>query len=128
MKNIFIFQVVDVDQDVAIKGCVSNADALVEKIDSAYDKCFKDFEDWSEFHKNNDGNDEDKDGLSDEYEADEACFYKKMGWVVDSKADKEAIKKDFKNLNSDSIQKEFISSIDACSVWNGKFKGRKKRD
>jgi len=121
-------RVVDVDQDVAIEACVSNSDALVQKIDSAYDKCFKDFEDWSEFQENNVGNDKDKDGLSDEYEADEACFYKKMGWVVNNEADKEAIKKDFENLNLKNVKNEFVSSIDACSGWNGKFKGRKKRD
>merc|ERR1712055_881329 len=121
-------RVVDVDQDVAIEACVSNSDALVKKIDKAYNKCFKDFEDWSEFQENNVGNDKDKDGLSDEYEADEACFYKKMGWVVNNKADKEAIKKDFENLNSNNVKNEFVSSIDACSGWNGKFVGRKKRD
>merc|ERR1719186_2092863 len=121
-------RVVDVDQDVAIEACVTNSDALVKKIDKAYNKCFKDFEDWNEFQKNNDGNDQDKDGLSDEYEAHEACFYKRMGWVVNNKADKEAIKKDFENLNLNNVKNDFVSSIDACSSWNGKFVGRKKRD
>jgi len=51
-----------------------------------------------------------------------------MGWVVNNKADKEAIKKDFENLNLNNVKDDFVSSIDACSSWNGKFVGRKKRD
>ena len=38
--------------------------------------------DFNDFEKTSDGHDSDNDGLSDEYEANEACFYEKMGWVV----------------------------------------------
>ena len=79
-------KVVEVPQDLAVRSCVRNSSTLVSKFDDAYYVCFgsddedKDSDyDWNEFEKNSDGHDSDNDGLSDEYEANEACFYEKWG-------------------------------------------------
>ena len=99
---------------MAVQSCVSNSSTLVFKLDAAYNSCFgsddndKDSDyDWNDFEKNSGGLDSDKDGLSDEYEANEACFYAKMGWVKGNAAKEREILSDFKGLKDLGIYSKF---------------------
>merc|ERR1711936_1279574 len=89
----------------------------------AYDKCFGEdysFDDLADTV----GRDSDNDDLPDEYEGNEACFYKTMDWVKGKEVQPSVIEDDMAGLpDFDS----FKDNINSCSTWSGNFGGRKKR-
>ena len=118
---------------MAVRSCVNNSSLLVSKLDDAYNACFglddedKDSDyDWNDFEKNSAGHDSDNDGLSDEYEANEACFYEKMGWIKGRKANERTILNDFKDLKDIELYSDFQKQIRSCARWNGDFNRRKR--
>jgi len=114
---------VDVNQEVVLKACLPNGDDTVKKIQKAYDKCFGEdysFDDLADTV----GRDSDNDDLPDEYEGNEACFYKTMDWVKGKEVQPSVIEDDMAGLpDFDS----FKDNINSCSTWSGNFGGRKKR-
>jgi len=114
---------VDVSQEVVLKACLANGDDTVKKIQKAYDKCFGQdysFDDLADTV----GRDSDNDDLPDEYEGNEACFYKTMGWVQGKNVQPSVIEADMAGIpDFDGFKRE----INSCSAWSGNFGGRKKR-
>merc|ERR1711936_1155105 len=117
---------VDISQDSAIKACLQNGDTLADKVKAAYDECFGkdyDFEALAE-----EGEDNDDNGLPDQFKGNEVCFYKKMGWVdASGKVDANAVKGDLGGLEA-GLKSEFDGNIDKCATWAGSFASRKKRE
>merc|ERR1711928_240878 len=115
---------VDVSQEVVLKACLANGDDTVKKIQKAYDKCFGQdysFDDLADTV----GRDSDNDDLPDEYEGNEACFYKTMGWVQGKNVQPSVIEVDMAGIpDFDGFKRE----INSCSAWSGNFGGRKKRE
>merc|ERR1712051_1062737 len=114
---------VDVSQEVVLRACLPNGDDTVKKIQKAYDKCFGEdysFEDLADTV----GRDSDNDNLPDEYEGNEACFYKTMDWVKGRQVQPSVIEADMAGLPGFDSFKENINS---CSAWSGNFGGRKRR-
>merc|ERR1712051_1050092 len=114
---------VDVSQEVVLRACLPNGDDTVKKIQKAYDKCFGEdysFEDLADTV----GRDSDNDDLPDEYEGNEACFYKTMDWVKGRQVQPSVIEADMAGLPGFDSFKENINS---CSAWSGNFGGRKRR-
>merc|ERR1711970_517927 len=114
---------VDVPQEVVLKACLPNGEDTVKKIQKAYDKCFGDdysFDDLADTV----GRDSDNDDLPDEYEGNEACFYKTMDWVKGNEVQPSVIEADMAGLPGFDSFKENINS---CSAWSGNFGGRKRR-
>merc|ERR1712088_493903 len=114
---------VDVSQEVVLKACLPNGDDTVKKIQKAYDKCFGEdysFDDLADTV----GRDSDNDDLPDEYEGNEACFYKTMDWVKGKEVQPSVIEDDMAGLADFDSFKENIKS---CSAWSGNFGSRKKR-
>merc|ERR1712110_577474 len=114
---------VDVSQEVVLKACLPNGEDTVKKIQKAYDKCFGEdysFDDLADTV----GRDSDNDDLPDEYEGNEACFYKTMDWVKGKEVQPSVIEADMAGLpDIDS----FKDNINSCSAWSGNFGSRKKR-
>merc|ERR1712110_1192796 len=114
---------VDVSQEVVLKACLPNGEDTVKKIQKAYDKCFGEdysFDDLADTV----GRDSDNDDLPDEYEGNEACFYKTMDWVKGKEVQPSVIEDDMAGLpDIDS----FKDNINSCSAWSGNFGSRKKR-
>merc|ERR1711892_1542320 len=75
----------------------------------------------------NEGSDSDGDGLPDSFEGNEACFYKKMGWVAGDAVAADVIKADLVGLES-GMKSEFDGNIDKCAGWSGIFGARRKRE
>jgi len=116
---------VDIPQEFVLKSCLAD-DVTAKKVNNAYDSCFgKDYS-FDDLAKNVDGPDSDKDGLPNEYEGNEACFYKAMGWAVKGKVDAAAIKADMAGLE-EGVKNEFNSNIDTCTAWGGSFGRRRRR-
>merc|ERR1711970_328018 len=114
---------VDVPQEVVLKSCLANGDDTVKKIQKAYDKCFGDdysFDDLADTV----GRDSDNDDLPDEYEGNEACFYKTMDWVKGNEVQPSVIEADMAGVPGFDI---FQANINSCSAWSGNFGGRRKR-
>merc|ERR1711971_643831 len=114
---------VDVSQEVVLKACLANGDDTVKKIQKAYDKCFGQdysFDDLADTV----GRDSDNDDLPDEYEGNEACFYKTMGWVQGKNVQPSVIEADMAGIPDFD---GFKDNINSCSAWSGNFGGRKKR-
>merc|ERR1712032_1442339 len=114
---------VDVSQEVVLKACLANGDDTVKKIQKAYDKCFGQdysFDDLADTV----GRDSDNDDLPDEYEGNEACFYKTMGWVQGKNVEPSVIEADMAGIPDFD---GFKDNINKCSAWSGNFGGRKKR-
>merc|ERR1712051_549835 len=114
---------VDVSQEVVLRACLPNGDDTVKKIQKAYDKCFGEdysFDDLADTV----GRDSDNDDLPDEYEGNEACFYKTMDWVKGRQVQPSVIEDDMAGLQDFDSFKENINS---CSAWSGNFGGRKRR-
>merc|ERR1712051_170320 len=114
---------VDVSQEVVLRACLPNGDDTVKKIQKAYDKCFGEdysFDDLADTV----GRDSDNDNLPDEYEGNEACFYKTMDWVKGRQVQPSVIEADMAGLPGFDSFKENINS---CSAWSGNFGGRKRR-
>merc|ERR1712203_933749 len=114
---------VDVPQEVVLKACLANGDDTVKKIQKAYDKCFGQdysFDDLADTV----GRDSDNDDLPDEYEGNEACLYKTMGWVQEKNVQPSVIEADMAGIPDFD---GFKNNINSCSAWSGNFGGRKKR-
>merc|ERR1712088_615653 len=114
---------VDVSQEVVLKACLPNGDDTVKKIQKAYDKCFGEdysFDDLADTV----GRDSDNDDLPDEYEGNEACFYKTMDWVKGKEVQPSVIEDDMAGLQGFD---RFKDNINSCSAWSGNFGSRKKR-
>merc|ERR1711934_1204607 len=114
---------VDVSQEVVLRACLPNGDDTVKKIQKAYDKCFGEdysFDDLADTV----GRDSDNDDLPDEYEGNEACFYKTMDWVKGRQVQPSVIEADMAGLPGFDSFKENINS---CSAWSGNFGVRKRR-
>merc|ERR1712051_127117 len=114
---------VDVSQEVVLRACLPNGDDTVKKIQKAYDKCFGEdysFDDLADTV----GRDSDNDNLPDEYEGNEACFYKTMDWVKGRQVQPSVIEADMAGLPGFDSFKENVNS---CSAWSGNFGGRKRR-
>merc|ERR1711970_888423 len=114
---------VDVPQEVVLKACLPNGDDTVKKIQKAYDKCFGNdysFDDLADTV----GRDSDNDDLPDEYEGNEACFYKTMDWVKGNEVQPSVIEADMAGVPGFEI---FKANINSCSAWSGNFGGRRKR-
>jgi len=114
---------VDVPQDVVLNACLPNGEDTVKKIQKAYDKCFGEdysFDDLADTV----GSDSDNDDLPDEYEGNEACFYKTMDWVKGNEVQPSVIEADMAGVPGFDI---FKANINSCSAWSGNFGGRRKR-
>jgi len=121
---------VDISLNSAIKACLQNGDTLADKVKAAYndDECFGKDYDFDDLAKEANGKDSDGDGLPDKFEGNEACFYKKMGWVdAAGSVDADAVKADLVGLDA-GLKGEFDENIDKCAAWDGSFASRKKRE
>merc|ERR1712032_1595952 len=114
---------VDVSQEVVLKACLANGDDTVKKIQKAYDKCFGQYYSFDDL-ADTVGRDSDNDDLPDEYEGNEACFYKTMGWVQGKNVEPSVIEADMAGIPDFD---GFKDNINKCSAWSGNFGGRKKR-
>merc|ERR1712243_483155 len=86
-------KLVDISQDAALRSCLSDG-KTADKTKAAYDGCYGEGYDFDDLAKA--GGDD--DGLPDELEEKEGCFYKKMGWVSeDNVMDEAAIAADMKD-------------------------------
>merc|ERR1739844_244802 len=121
---------VDISLNSAIKACLQNGDTFADKVKAAYndDECFGKDYDFDDLAKQANGKDSDNDGLPDKFEGNEACFYKKMGWVdAAGSVDADAVKADLVGLDA-GLKGEFDENIDKCAAWDGSFGSRKKRE
>merc|ERR1712080_582571 len=111
-------KLVDISQDAALRSCLSDG-KTADKTKAAYGQCY-DFDDLAKA-----GGDD--DGLPDELEEKEGCFYKKMGWVSeDNVMDEAKIAADMEGLEKE-IQEEFTKDVGTCVSWSGSFGERRKR-
>merc|ERR1712168_226266 len=119
-------KLVDISQDIALRSCLKD-DITAEKTKAAYNKCFGNNYDLDDLAKSG-GSDSDGDGLPDEFEGKEGCFYKEMGWVSDNnELDDNKIKNDMNGLES-QIKSSFDENVGVCTKWSGSFgAARQKR-
>merc|ERR1712215_444471 len=116
-------KLVDISQDAALRSCLSDG-KTADKTKAAYDGCYGQGYDFDDLAKA--GGDD--DGLPDELEEKEGCFYKKMGWVSeDNVMDEAAIAADMEGLEKE-LQDGFLSDIGTCIAWSGNFGERGKRE
>merc|ERR1712243_84293 len=116
-------KLVDISQDAALRSCLSDG-KTADKTKAAYDECYGQGYDFDDLAKA--GGDD--DGLPDELEEKEGCFYKKMGWVSeDNFMDEAAIAADMEGLEN-QIQEQFNNDVGTCVAWSGNFGERRKRE
>merc|ERR1712112_579720 len=116
-------KLVDISQDAALRSCLSDG-KTADKTKAAYDECYGQGYDFDDLAKA--GGDD--DGLPEELEEKEGCFYKKMGWVSeDNVMDEAAIAVDMEGLEN-QIQEGFLSDVGTCVAWSGNFGERRKRE
>merc|ERR1712115_390158 len=116
-------KLVDISQDTALRSCLSDG-KTADKTKAAYDECYGQGYDFDDLAKA--GGDD--DGLPDELEEKEACFYKKMGWVSeDNVMDEAAIAADMEGLEN-QIQEQFNDDVGTCVAWSGSFGKRRRRE
>merc|ERR1712133_196918 len=116
-------KLVDISQDAALRSCLSDG-KTADKTKAAYDGCYGQGYDFDDLAKA--GGDD--DGLPDELEEKEGCFYKKMGWVSeDNVMDEAAIAADMEGSEKE-IQEGFLSDVGTCVAWSGNFGERRKRE
>merc|ERR1711962_1815350 len=116
-------KLVDISQDAALRSCLSDG-KTADKTKAAYDGCYGQGYDFDDLAKA--GGDD--DGLPDELEEKEGCFYKKMGWVSeDNVMDEAVIAADMEGLEN-QIQKGFLSDVGTCIAWSGNFGERRRRE
>merc|ERR1711962_1614630 len=116
-------KLVDISQDAALRSCLSDG-KTADKTKAAYDECYGQGYDFDDLAKA--GGDD--DGLPNELEEKEGCFYKKMGWVSDDNVmDETAIAADMEGLEN-QIQDGFLSDVGTCVAWSGNFGKRRKRE
>jgi len=115
-------KLVDISQDAALRSCLSDG-KTADKTKAAYDECYGQGYDFDDLAKA--GGDD--DGLPEELEEKEGCFYKKMGWVSeDNVMDEAKIAADMEGLENE-IQEEFTKDVGTCVSWSGSFGERRKR-
>merc|ERR1711934_153241 len=114
-------KLVDISQDSALRSCLSDG-KTADETKAAYDKCYgKDFN-FDDLARASDG-----EGLPDEFEGKEGCFYKEMGWVSEeNKLDEAKIAADMAGVEKE-IQAEFSENVATCVGWSGNFGERRKR-
>merc|ERR1712112_736718 len=116
-------KLVDISQDAALRSCLSDG-KTADKTKAAYDGCYGQGYDFDDLAKA--GGDE--DGLPDELEEKEGCFYKKIGWVSeDNVMDEAVIAADMEGLEN-QIQEGFLNDVGTCVAWSGNFGERRKRE
>merc|ERR1712215_71218 len=116
-------KLVDISQDAALRSCLSDG-KTADKTKAAYDGCYGQGYDFDDLAKA--GGDD--DGLPEELEEKEGCFYKKMGWVSeDNIMDEAAIAADMEGLENE-IQEGFLTDVGTCIAWSGNFGERRKRE
>jgi len=116
-------KLVDISQDTALRSCLSDG-KTADKTKAAYDECYGQGYDFDDLAKA--GGDD--DGLPDELEEKEGCFYKKMGWVSeDNVMDEAAIAADMEGLEN-QIQEQFNNDVGTCVAWSGNFGKRRRRE
>merc|ERR1712112_631712 len=116
-------KLVDISQDAALRSCLSDG-KTADKTKAAYDECYGQGYDFNDLAKA--GGDD--DGLPEELEEKEGCFYKKMGWVSDDNVmDEAAIAADMEGLEN-QIQEGFLNDVGTCVAWSGNFGERRKRE
>jgi len=93
-------------------------------VSKAYDKCFGTDYDFDDLAENGDGKDRDGDGLPDEFNKAETCFYRAMGW--DDKTGADTIKADMAGLEA-GMRDEFGGNVDKCAAWSGDFSSSRVR-
>merc|ERR1712112_363106 len=114
-------KLVDISQDAALRSCLSDGNTA-DKTKAAYDECYGQGYDFNDLAKA--GGDD--DGLPEELEEKESCFYKKMGWVSeDNVMDEAAIAADMEGLEN-QIQEGFNNDVGTCVAWSGNF-GKRRR-
>jgi len=115
-------KLVDISQDAALRSCLSDG-KTADKTKAAYDECYGQGYDFDDLAKA--GGDD--DGLPEELEEKEGCFYKKMGWVSeDNVMDEALIAADMEGLEKE-IQEGFTKDVGTCVAWTGSFGERRKR-
>merc|ERR1712112_667848 len=115
-------KLVDISQDAALRSCLSDG-KTADKTKAAYDECYGQGYDFDDLAKA--GGDD--DGLPEELEEKEGCFYKKMGWVSeDNVMDEALIAADMEGLEQE-IQEGFTKDVGTCVAWTGSFGERRKR-
>merc|ERR1711962_781460 len=113
----------DISQDAALRSCLSDG-KTADKTKAAYDGCYGQGYDFDDLAKA--GGDD--DGLPEELEEKEGCFYKEMGWVSeDNIMDDAAIAADMEGLEKE-IQDGFLTDVGTCVAWSGNFGERRKRE
>merc|ERR1712180_312164 len=116
-------KLVDISQDAALRSCLSDG-KTADKTKAAYDGCYGQGYDFDDLAKA--GGDD--DGLPEELEEKEGCFYKKMGWVLeDNVMDEAAIAADMEGLEN-QIQEGFLTDVGTCIAWSGNFGERRRRE
>merc|ERR1711936_42782 len=115
---------VDISFDAAVRSWLTNGESFSNKVSKAYDKCFGTDYDFDELAENGDGKDRDGDGLPDEFNKAEACFYRSMGW--DDKTGADTIKADLAGLET-GMGAEFGENVDKCAAWSGDFSSARVR-
>merc|ERR1712240_168570 len=116
-------KLVDISQDAALRSCLSDG-KTADKTKAAYDGWYGQGYDFDDLAKA--GGDD--DGLPEELEEKEGCFYKKMGWVSDDNVMNEAaIAADMEGLEN-QIQEQFNNDVGTCVAWSGNFGERRKRE
>merc|ERR1712183_477239 len=119
-------KLVDVSQGIALRSCLSNGNTA-DQTKTIYDKCYGEDFNFDDLAQSG-SSDSDGDGLPDDFEGKETCFYKGMGWVSDdNELDEKKIKADMIGLDTD-VKKLFDENVDTCMQWSGNFgQARKKR-
>merc|ERR1712112_494700 len=116
-------KLVDISQDAALRSCLSDG-KTADKTKAAYDECYGQGYDFDDLAKA--GGDD--DGLPEELEEKEGCFYKKMGGVSDDNVmDEAAIAADMEGLEN-QIQEQFNNDVGTCVAWSGNFGKRRRRE
>eukprot|EP00092_Neocalanus_flemingeri_P022292 GFUD01024172.1.p1 GENE.GFUD01024172.1~~GFUD01024172.1.p1 ORF type:complete len:308 (-),score=107.22 GFUD01024172.1:61-957(-) len=119
---------VDISQDSAIKACLMNGTTFADKVKAAYKKSFGANYDFDDLAGDN-GDDDNGDGLPDNFNGNEARFYKEMKWVdaTGKNTSAQAIKDDLTGLEA-GLKSTFDGNIDACAAWSGSFGSRRRRE
>merc|ERR1712179_68597 len=114
-------KLVDISQDSALRSCLADG-KTADETKAAYDKCYGKDYNFDDLATASDG-----EGLPDEFEGKEGCFYKEMGWVSEeNKLDEVKIAADMAGLEKE-IQAEFSENVATCVGWSGNFGERRKR-
>jgi len=116
---------VEVSEDLVLKACLGNSDSA-NKMKAAYTKCFGANYDLEDFAQDSSA-DSDSDGLSDNFEKKEMCFYKEAGWSDGSKLLVDNAKAVINGMDS-AIKADFDKKVDECNTMTLDSLNRKKRD